>query len=217
MEQNDVEYYINGINFKTYGIYVSASSGVTSKLAVKDPLTVDYDDYNGVVYANTPKRYKERTITLECFIEASGENDFFKKANDFISNFERNGSQRFQITVGNYILPYEIVCNNAFDIYKKWDPDYMVGDFSLNLIEPEPVKKVLKFVGSGTASITVTSVKMLNIYWGDGTHNFDISGGTVTKTHDYTDSNDHIIIITGNIEDITDFSTNCIVIWNKLQ
>ena len=42
----DIEYYINGNSFTNYGVIVEGSSGVCSKLEMKDPLSVDYGNYH---------------------------------------------------------------------------------------------------------------------------------------------------------------------------
>ena len=62
----------------------------------------------------------------------------------------------------------------------------MIGTFTLTLKEPEPIKKVYKYQRTSTSdktvSFTLTSSKMLNIYWGDGSHTFDCSGTSQTYT-----------------------------------
>ncbi len=209
----DVLYYINGNLFSSYGVYVSASSGIVSKLEMKDPLSADWSNYHGTVIDLHKPVYKSRNITLDCFIEANGYDDFVTKFNSFMANFVGKYTQRLKISVGSKLLVYEVYCPKTVDIDKKWNENYMVGTFRLNLIEPEPVKKVLQ--GSGTVNITLTSSKMLNIYWGDGTHTFDVSGNGVSVSHALSGSSE--IIITGVIEDITSFSSNCTVLWDKLQ
>ena len=87
---------------------------------------------------------------------------------------------------------------------------------SIKLIEPEPVKMVLKPTIKST-SITLSSDKMVNIFWGDGVCNLDVSGVNKTITHTYANEPSEEIIITGVIEEITNFSSNCIVIWNNLH
>lgn len=216
---DDVEYYINGKNFTLYNVYIAESKGVTSKLEVKESLSTDWRDYHGIVVDARNPRYKERTITLGCFIEAFGYDDFIQKYQLFISEFDNNGSQRLKIDVGLKPLVYEVLCLDPFDINKKWDAIHMVGTFQLKLMEPEPVKKVLRHIGAGAntqATITVTSSKLLNIYWGDGTHTFDVSGSEKMVEHTYNQPGEYDIVITGVIEDITGFHTNCIVIWDRL-
>lgn len=218
-DKSDVEYYVDGKNFKDFGVYVSKSSGLVGGLAKKEALSVDYDTYHGVVVDKARPRYKERTITLECFIEASGKAAFVEWANMFISQFDKAGDRRLKVEYAGETRPlvFQVDRNDATDIEKVWNDELMVGTFQLKLRECEPVKRVLRFIGSGTASIKVTTAKMINIYWGDDTYDYDISGTDKTITHTYSASGTYDIVITGVIEDITAFDTNCIVIWNKLQ
>jgi hypothetical protein len=218
-DKSDVEYYVDGKNFKDFGVYVSKSSGLVGGLAKKEALSVDYDTYHGVVVDKARPRYKERTITLECFIEASGKAAFVEWANMFISQFDKAGDRRLKVEYAGETRPlvFQVDRNDATDIEKVWNDELMVGTFQLKLRECEPVKRVLRFIGSGTASIKVTTAKMINIYWGDDTYDYNVSGTDKTITHTYNTDGVYDIIITGNIEDITDFSTNCIVVWNKMM
>jgi hypothetical protein len=216
----DVEYYIGGKNFKDFGVYVSASSGLVGKLERKEALSVDWDNYHGKVVDKKRHRYKERTITLDCFIEASNKFSFVELVNLFMDQFDKEGDVRLKVEYDGKTKPlvYEVYCPDAVDVSKKWSDDIMVGTFKLKLIECEPVKKVLRHIGSTAntkAHINVTSSKLLNIYWGDGSHTFDVSG-TKTVEHTYVDPGIYDIIITGVIEDIENFSTNAIVVWDRL-
>lgn len=216
----DVEYYIDGKNFKDFGVYVSASSGLVGMLERKDALTVDWDNYHGKVVDKKRPRYKERTITLECFIEASNKSAFVDWVNLFMAQFDKEGDARLKVEYDGKAKPlvYEVYCPDAVDVTKKWSDDLMVGTFKIKLVECEPVKKVLRHIGvsaNSKAQINVTSSKLLNIYWGDGTHTFDVSGET-TVEHTYTDPDIYDIIVTGVIEDIEAFNTNCIIVWDRL-
>ena len=214
MGQTNVEYYVNGINFADYGVDVSGSTGVTSKLEEKDSLTVDWDNYHGETVSRDIIYYKPRTIKLSCIIDAYSYDDFVNSYRNFLSQFEKPGTQRLKIDVGSKPLVYEVYAKDAVDISKKWDPDHMVGTFDIKLIEPEPVKRVLQATGS--ASITITTSKRVNIYWGDGTYTYDVYG-TKSLTHSYSDSSVHEIIITGVMECISSLSHNCTLVWNRLQ
>ena len=178
-----------------------------------------YDSYHGIVVDKSRPRYKERTITLESFIEASGRAAFVEWANLFISQFDKAGDRRLKVEYDGETRPliFQVDRNDALDVDKTWDDELMVGTFQLKLRECEPVKRVLRFIGSGTASIKITTTKMVNIYWGDDTYDYDVSGTDKTITHTYSASGTYDIVITGVIEDIKAFDTNCIVIWNKLQ
>lgn len=223
--QTDVEYYINGINFKDFGVAVSDSKGIVGQLEKKDGLTVDWDTYHGKVRDTTRPRYKERTIQLECFIEGVSRSDFLHRMYEFLAQFDAGGTQRLKIEYDGTAKPlvYEVYQKKAIDTTKKWayyNRDLMVGTFKLELEEDEPVKRVLRYVGAtqgGTATITLTSNKLVNIYWGDGARTVNVSGTDQTVTHTYTDAGEYDIIVTGVIEDITDFSTNAILVWDKLK
>lgn len=224
-DSSDVEYYVEGVNFKELGVYVSGSTGLVGKLERKEMLTVDWDNYHGTVRDKKRPRYKERTITLDCFIEASSRSAYVEWVNLFLDQFNKEGTQRLVVEYNGKTKPliYEVICMDEVDPAKKWgayNDDLMVGTFKIKLIEDEPVKRVLRHIGttSGTqATIKVTSSKLLNIYWGDGTHTFDVSGTDKEVKHTYVSPGEYDIIITGVIEDIQAFDTNCIVIWDKLQ
>ena len=120
-------------------------------------------------------------------------------------------------------LVYEVYQSKGVDPTKTWghyNNELMVGTFKMELEEDEPVKRVLRHVAAqagSSVSFGFSSYKLLNVYWGDGTHTFGLSGQNQTASHSYTEAGEYDIIITGVIEDITDFTTDAIVIWNKLK
>lgn len=224
-KDTDVEYYIDGANFKEFGVYVSDSKGLVGRLSRKDALTVDWDNYHGIVRDKKRPRFKERTIELTCFIEASSRSAYVEWVNLFFDKFDTEGNHRLKVEYDGKAKPlvYEVELLDEVDPDKKWgmyNSDLMVGTFKLKLTEDEPVKKVLRHIGTvanSTVTITVTSTKLLNIYWGDGTHTYNVSGTDTVVEHTYSNAGEYDIIITGVIEDIESFSTNAIVIWDKLK
>lgn len=214
-------YLIDGIDFKEYGVYVSDSKGVVGRPKLKTPASVSWDNYHGEAVDLNHKFYEPREITLSCFIKANNKSDFIARISQFSQLFDKNGSQRLMIDV-HPIKPlvYEVYCRDEINVAKKWNDELMVGTFDLKLIEPEPVKRVLKHIRVGestkTCSITLTSTKLVNIYWGDGKADFDISGENTTITHNYESNGDFFVIVTGCIDEISKFETNAIVVWNKL-
>ena len=213
-------YTINGVDFKDYGVYVSDSEGVVSRPKLKEPLSLSWDNYHGVVVDLNHKFYEQREITLSCFIKANSKSEFAMKTAKFEQLFDASGTQRLVIDIHpTKPLIYEVYCKDEIAISKKWNDNLMVGTFKLKLIEPEPVKRILKHIRTGestkTCSITLKTTKLVNIYWGDGTVDYDVSGD-ITKTHDYTENGDYYPVITGCIDEITEFSTNAIIVWNKI-
>lgn len=221
-DKKDVEYFVGGRNFKEFGVHVSGSSGIIGMLERKEPLTVDWDSYHGLVVDTKRPRYKERIITLDCFIEASSKTNFVEWVQLFMSQFQKPDTQRLKIEYDGRTKPlyYEVFAQSGSDVEKNWtyDNDLMVGTFRLTLIEPEPVKRVIRHIGDAgsIAEITLSSHKLLNIFWGDGTITRGVSGSEVTQNHTYLEAGEYDIVITGVIEDITSFTTNAIIVWNKL-
>lgn len=221
----DVEYYINGTNFKSLGVYVSGSTGLVGQLEKKETLTASWDNYHGKVRESRSPRYKERKIVLDCFIEAQSRTDFVDKVIAFFALFDGAGTQRLTVEYNGSTKPlvYEVYQGKSVDPSKTWghfDSSLMVGTFKLELEEDEPVKKVLRFVAtssSRTVTVGFTSAKMLNIYWGDGTHTFGLAGQSQSIQHTYSAAGTYDIIVSGVIEDITNFSSTATVIWNKLK
>lgn len=224
-KDTDVEYYIDGKNFKDYGVYVSGSAGLVGRLERKDSLQVDWDNYHGVVRDKKRLRFKERTIELECFIEAGSRDSYVDGLMNFLSLFDGDGTHRLKIEYAGKTKPlvYEVVLLDDVDTDKKWsryNKELMVAKFKLKLIEDEPVKQVLRHIGgeeNTTAEIIVSSFKLLNIYWGDGSHTYNVSGSNTMVTHEYALPGEYDIIITGVIEDIESLSTNAIVVWELLK
>lgn len=223
-KDSDVEYYIDGRNFKEFGVYVSESAGLVGRLARKEALQVEWDSYHGTVRDKKRPRYKERTIELDCFIEASSRSAYVEWVNLFFSQFDREGNHRLKVEYSGTTKPlvYEVELLDDADPQKQWgkyDKELMVGKFKIKLVEDEPVKKVLRHIGATAntiAHITVTSSKLLNIYWGDGTHTYNISGTDKNIRHTYAEAGEYDIVITGVIEDVT-LSTNAIIVWDLLK
>lgn len=228
-------YLLDGVNFKDFGVYVSGSKGIIDSLKMKEPLKLDWDGYHGEAIDLSRPRMQAREITLECFIKSDGGKIAFVQAvKDFLEQFytphkKQADSKSEAVAAGLHrltidihptkALVYEVYLPDGTDISKEWNDNKMVGTFTLKLKEPEPVKRVLKHFrvneNSKTVTVTLTTEKLVNIYWGDGTTTQDVYG-TQTITHDYLENGEYYVIIAGVIEDVTNFSTNAIIVWNKL-
>ena len=236
-ESKQLAYMLDGVDFKEYGVYVSASKGLLDGLKMKEPAKVQFDGYHGSAIDLSRPRFEERDITLECFMHVTGGRLAFVQAvRAFVEQFHAKhqapasgmegsvcqaGLHRLTVDIHpTKPLLYEVYMPDGMEVEKTWNDKKMVGTFTLKLKEPEPVKMVLKHlrVNSSTkrVSITLTTSKLVNIYWGDGTTMQDVYGTNVTITHDYVEDGDYFIIITGVIEEVTNVSTNGIIVWEKL-
>lgn len=211
---DSVEYSIDGFVFTNYGVYVQSSSGITTIPKIKDPLTYNWGTANGLDYHQDGVKYQERTIQLKCIVEADTFSDLLLKTLAFFFLFVRNRTLRLKIAAGNKVLVYEVICKDEIRLV----PDFShqnkcVGTFTLKLVEPEPVKRVL--YGNGTCTITIQSKSPVNIYWGDGTFNYDVSGNDVEQTVSHSVSSNYVII-TGEPNDFTSFTSNFTTVWSRL-
>lgn len=214
-------YLLDGVNFKEYGVFVSGSDGVMNRPKMKAPATLNWDNYHGESVDLSHKFYESREITLSCFVKAESKTDFIKKITTFEQQFDKKGTNRLVIDV-HPVKPliYEVYCKDAIEISKEWSDELMVGTFKLKLIEPEPVKRVLKHIRVNDATkactITLTSTKYVNIYWGDGSVDYDISGDSVKIIHNYDVNGDYFPVVTGCIDEISSFETNAIIVWERI-
>ena len=221
---SQLEYYIDGTNLKDFGVRVESSSGVLDLPKLKTPASSDWPDYHGKVIDLTAKRYEEREITLNCWLKASGKMDFTERVNKLYEVFRKDGTQRLMISIHpTKPLVYEVYCEDGVAPSKRWHDDKMIGTFALKLKEPDPVKRVVRHqrIGVATAELLVEfkSDKMVNIYWGDGSVDYDVYGdhtGSKAVKHTYTDNGIYYVVLGGVIEEMTDFNTNGILVWNKL-
>ncbi len=218
-----MSYLLDGVDFKEYGVYVAGSEGVVDRPRLKTPYSISWDNYHGETVDLNHKFFEPREITLDCFIKASSKDNFITKLTQFEQQFDQSGTQRLVINV-HPIKPliYEVYCKDAITVAKTWNNQLMVGTFKIKLTEPEPVKRVLKHIrvsdATKTCTITLKSSKYVNIYWGDGTAEYDVAGqsNAVTITHEYFANGEYFPLITGCIDEIQEFETNAIIVWNKL-
>lgn len=219
-----VSYYINGIDFTTYGVRVSGSKGLIDALKMKDPERITWPDHHGEAVDLAAPRYESREISLECWIRAANSTAFITAMQSFIAGFQLAGLQRLMVDVNDdsptrKVLVYQVYLQDDISVSKRWNPAQMTGTFTLKLREPEPVKKVYSFTAvSGTMTVTmaVTTDEPVNIYWGDGSDdlNADTSSGTIS--HTYSAAGTYYIIITGVIEDLTSVTTTATLVWSRL-
>lgn len=224
---NDVrqlDYYLNGVNFKDYDIRVSSSEGVLDLPKLKAPLSVDWPGYHGEIVDLDDKRVEARVIKLNCWMRAKGKIDFVTKVNAFQQQFLRNGTARLNISIHpTKPLVYEVYNPEGVSCDKRWHDDKMIGKFTLTLREPDPVKRVLRHQRSSQATAKVTvgfkSDKMVTIYWDDGTADYDLYGdytGDSAVEHTYATDGTYYPIVAGIIDKITDFTTNAIIVWDMI-
>lgn len=217
----ELNYYIDGVDLKDYGVYVSGSSGLISRPKIKEPLKRSWGTHHGEVVDLSKRYYESRKVVLDCFIKAESKEDYVTKLSAFLQVFDASGTRRLMVTVlTSKPLVYEVYLPGDLDPKKRWSDTEMVGVFTLELIEPAPIKKVIRHirtgVGTKTLSVTLTTSKVVDFYWGDGSVSYDVSGTAITVTHDYAADGTYYAIVAGCIDDITSLTTTGAEIWSKL-
>lgn len=182
---NEVKYVLNGHLFKDFGVYVSDSPGITDGLERKPVQTYDWAEYHGTSPDLRKPKYKERKFTLKCFIDADNWENLFEVFKDFIrEQFSKPGTQRLHIEpFGFKTIPYEIYMQEDIKLDKKFKQGRMVATFDLNLIEPNPVKRVLKTT-LDTFKLSYDIDSETEIFFGDGTK--QTGRGNVSLSKDYS-------------------------------
>lgn len=143
----------------------------------------------------------------------------------FFEQFRKKGTRRLRVEHDGSTKPlvYEVVMLEGSDpdkTFPRYNEKMMVGTFTLNLEEPDPVKMVLRHISTAAnseASIKLTSPKKLTFSWGDGEKTFGVTGTNQTVKHTFAEPGEYDIIISGNVEDITNLVTDEIIVWQKLM
>jgi hypothetical protein len=220
-ELSQLNYLINGENIKDMGITVSESNGLFDLPKMKTPFSVDWPDYHGEVVDLTDKRVVAREIELKCWMKADNKMDFVTKVNKLVAIFQQDGTQRLTVDIHpTKPLIYEVYCESGIVFSKRWRSADMIGEFSLKLKEPQPVKRILRHQrlseATKTITITMSTLRAVTISWGDGKKSDHVYGENITVSHAYSADGVYYVVLGGVIEEITNFSTNGIVVWSKI-
>ncbi len=228
-----IEYYIDDVNIKKYNVYVESSLGVLDKPKLKKPRSYSWDDYHGEFVDLRHKFYEPRKITLDCFAYAESKNDFINNIIEFQELFDKRGTNRLTIKfnhlqeLGDNNIPalcYEVYLEDTIKIKKKWDENQMLGTFTLKFIEPESIKMMYRFkatLDNNEVFLNVTSKKLFNIYWGDGSVDYDVDfssssyRGTIKHAYNVAQNSEFNVLIYGDIDSITSINSNAELIFRK--
>lgn len=209
-----VKYSVNGKLFKDYNVLISSSDGIGDGLKRKSVNTYDWAEYHGMAPDLSNPKFEAREITLKGFVIGSHWDEMMENFNTILYEFQKSGTQRLLIEPFNMKpRPYEVFMEDSAPLQKELRSGKMVGTFTLKLTEPNPRKIVLSFTGT-SLNLSYTSPKETEIFYGNGTKdivktNASISGKVLPAGTKY-------IIIAGNVEEITNLTTNATVLWERL-
>lgn len=212
----NVTYTIRGVDFRDHGVVVSASTGLLDQPKRKMKEYRHWPEVHGEIIDPGFYIYEARDIVLKCFIAAGSASELTDGFIAFRALLDQPGTCRLVVDAGmDRPLFYEVYNREPVELLKRWRDGRLVGTFILRLREPEPVKRVVRFTGS-TCNITLSTRLPVNIYWGDGSNTLDLSGTGISVTKNFASAAVRFALVTGNIEQLTLFSTNGEVIWHKL-
>ena len=210
----EVKYSVNGVNFKQNNVIISDSEGIIGALDRKKITSYDWAEYHGSSPDLSAPRYEARKITLKGFVTGTNWEVMKSNYDQILSEFQKPGTQRLLIEpFGLKALPYEVYLEDGGTLEKKFKEGQMIGFFTLKLIEPNPIKKVLSFTGTAL-NLSYNSPTETEIFYGNGTK--DTVPGNAAMTGKPLPAGLKYIIIAGNIEGITNLTTNAVVLWEKL-
>lgn len=211
---SELVWSLNGKKFKDFGIYVSSSDGLFDELKPKKTETKDWPEYNGLMLdQNQSIKYESRSIELKGWVEGSDWMEMLERFWSIFGEFRKTGKQRLLlIPFNNKPLIYDVRCEDDIELEKRFRQGRMIGMFKAKLIEYNPVKKVLR-INQEELQLSFKTAKWIEVNI-DGSIENHKGNVDITKTLDA--SQYHYISIAGNIDEITDFSTNAEVLWERL-
>ncbi|MBP1165033.1 hypothetical protein JOE44_001917 [Chryseobacterium sp. PvR013] len=179
-----LKWSINGRDFSEFGINVQDSKGVLDGLKPRERNSYTWAEYHGKQYDLSKPFYEARELELQCWLRASDSNRLTENFNSFISLFDTRSTKRFTIEpFGNKEYAYEVLLNGPAELTKEFRDGIMYGSFTLKLIEPNPIKKILKTT-LDTFKLSYEIDSETGIFFGDGTK--QTGRGNVSLTKDYS-------------------------------
>ncbi len=166
----EVKHFINGKNFKDYGVHISQSDGLFDILKIKNLEKYDWKEYHGHSVNLDVKKTEARIISLKGFIVGDDWKTMRDNFYELFSELDKKGTQRYMIEpFGMTPLFYEVYRENEINLVKRFrDNGQMVGVFDMQLIEPNPKKRILK-INTDEVNLKIIGETVAEIFWGNGT------------------------------------------------
>jgi hypothetical protein len=195
---NEIVYRIDGINLACLGLNTSASDGVIDKLSIKGITKVSHPGEHGEDVDLSEYRYNVRKLSFKCWMAAEDNADLIHKQQKVAEIIGKNRLLRLEIVPDRFTpLVFDVYCPDGIVFNKEWNEEgEAFAEFTLNFIEPQPIKKVFVTRAPKEPVIEINSETPIQISWGDGmVEKYCFSG---TYAHPYTDNiPKHYIIVSG--------------------
>ena len=206
-----MRYLINNRDIsEDFGVVVQSDEGLADHLAMKDIETVDNPGQHGQEIDLTTVRYSHRTITLKCWFRSYSPVELERSVAHFRAFLLQQQLLRLEISHKGLSLHYDAYCPNGFKVTKQWRDHKMINQFTLTLIEPQPIKRVYHCRDT-VAKLSIQSDQPLQVGLGDGVvlkHVFERE-----IEHTYQDGVEiHHVIVAGVFAPETVINTNMTLI-----
>ena len=207
-------YTVAGVDLANYGIVVTSADGLMDLPKPRGRTAQEWTDTHGQMISTGRPLYSAREIKLSCAMPCEGLGDFAQKATAVKELFMGGDLITLTAAIGDTLLPFLVYVDDEISFTRKWAGGKLIASFSVKLIEPEPLKRVYKAIAA-SVKLAITTPTPVNVYWGDGKTQYDAQSSTIA--HQYSDGKtSHIVIITGNINNLTSTLTNSSLLWNLL-
>ncbi|UCG28426.1 MAG: hypothetical protein JSV24_03435, partial [Bacteroidales bacterium] len=191
--------------FTDYGVILVKSTGELDYLKYKKPYSHKWDDEHGEEVDLSERFFDSRKIVLDCLIKATSKSDFRAKMKNFWEFLSAPGLR--MMLLPELPFAYMVYPKGGAKIEKltKWNDTLMYGRVKITFEDPEPVSRQFTTDQDPLAQVQIqlTGTKVYTIYWGDGDIDTIGPGTDVSKTHDYSQTGDYQIVLTGDIDTIT--------------
>lgn len=134
----NITYLFNGINFKDFGVFVSASKGLLGKPNRKKPNVFEFPGESGQVVDLKNVAYETRVIELTCFIKSASIGDLIDNYNSFTNTLlSVTETKQLKVAVEAKSLNFLVYVENISDLEKKFSNGVNIGTFKIKFIEPD--------------------------------------------------------------------------------
>lgn len=153
-----VNYSVNGKYFISYSAFVKQSHGLLGLPEQKERYSYNWAEKDGIEYdLNEPVRFNERRISLEMFFVGDTWDELSENFTLLMDEFKKSGRQRLIVEPFGYNpLVYDVILGSEVYLEKRFKEGRMFGVCTLNVIEPNPIKRVFMLVG-GTLNLKYNS------------------------------------------------------------
>lgn len=203
----------------TYGVIVDKSTGLIGKPSLKNVDSFDWKYLHGTTPDLFNRRYQNKEITLSCWMTADSKQQLVERFNNFISYFSYDGLIFMKVTWptdnnNGYVVPNPHTAKGLFGLVWlskvdgvdfKWRYGKQVIRFKLILVDPYPMKQILRVTGEEGDGVDydIVSDTEIDIFTSNGLEVYDIltgSGHLATGINTY-------ILVCGDIVHATNSSS----------